>query len=117
METESDIVPWRSIRWRDRPWAVYTIVRQLQPNAYSLTIYDEIERRHQKDVSLGWLYTTLERLETEGYLRSERKFVADAEIHAARGGRPARFYYPTGKRRPESRRNTTIDWEGAFQPA
>lgn len=115
--TDSDIVPWRTIRWADRPWAVYTIVRQLQPNAYSLSIYDEIERRHQKDVSLGWLYTTLDRLEKEGYLRSERRYMTDPEAHAARGGRPARFWYPTGKRRPQPQDSTAPDWDLGLQPA
>jgi short subunit dehydrogenase-like uncharacterized protein len=96
---------------------VYAIVRQLQPTAYGAVIQEEIEQRHQKDVSAGWLYTTLDRLEQGGYLRSELKEMTDPLVRAARGGRVARFWYPTAKRRPEPQSSAVSDWDDGLQPA
>jgi hypothetical protein len=115
--TETIDTPWRQIPRRDRPWVVYTIVRQIQPNAYPFPIGNEIEKRHGHEVSLGWLHVTLDRLEKEGYLRSERRYVTDPRAHAARGGRAARFYYPTGKRRPDSAVRHGIPLLGNWQTA
>ena len=110
--TEADIVPWHSIPSAERPWAVYAVVRQLQPNAFGATIQEEIERRHQKDVSAGWLYTTLDRLQTDGYLRCERK----EEGLRTRGGRARIYWYPTGKPRLEEP-HAAADWDQGVQPA
>ena len=57
------------------------------PDAYGASIRQEIERRTGRQPSAGAVYTTLERLETKGLLRS---WVG--EPTAQRGGRRRKFY-------------------------
>ena len=58
-------------------------------NAYGVTIHEEVEQLvpASREVSLGSVYTTLERLEQKGYLQSWF-----GEPTAERGGRAKRFY-------------------------
>ncbi|HLQ24959.1 MAG TPA: helix-turn-helix transcriptional regulator [Acidiferrobacterales bacterium] len=60
---------------------------RLRNNAYGMTIRQEIEERAGRVVSIGAVYTTLERLEEKG-LVSSRKGEATAE----RGGRAKRYF-------------------------
>jgi DNA-binding PadR family transcriptional regulator len=60
---------------------------RLGEQAYGVTIRQEIERRTGRDVSIGSVYTTLDRLERKGYLRSW-KGVPTPE----RGGRRKKHY-------------------------
>jgi hypothetical protein len=113
----NDTTLWRKIPWIERPWIVYLIVRDIQPDATSLAIRAEIERRHGYRVSLGWLYDKLENFEKTGYLRVEKRNVSDPQTHLDRGGRPAWFYFPTSKRRPDkavkSIPTSVGDWQAA----
>lgn len=63
-----------------------TLVR-LRENAYGTTIRREITERTGRDVSVGAVYTTLERLERKGYVSSRM-----GEPTAERGGRAKRYF-------------------------
>jgi len=60
---------------------------RLKDNAYGVTIRRELIERTGRDVSIGAVYTTLERLEGKGYVSSR---VGDATPQ--RGGRAKRFF-------------------------
>ena len=60
---------------------------RLGKNAYGVPIRHEIEHRTKRDVSVGALYSTLDRLEEKGYVASWF-----AEPTAERGGRSKRFF-------------------------
>lgn len=60
---------------------------RLGKNAYGVPIRQEIEQRAKRPVTIGALYSTLDRLEAKGYIRSWF-----AEPTAERGGRAKRFF-------------------------
>ena len=60
---------------------------RLKDNAYGMTVRREIEERTGRDISIGAVYATLERLEGKGYLRS-----FTGEPTAERGGRAKRLF-------------------------
>lgn len=62
-------------------------VLRLSDDAYGAAIRQEIELRSGRDVSINAVYTTLDRLETKGLLRS---WVG--EPTPQRGGRRRKFY-------------------------
>jgi PadR family transcriptional regulator, regulatory protein PadR len=43
---------------------------RLEDRAYGVTVRQEIELRTQREVSIGAVYATLDRLESEGYVKS-----------------------------------------------
>jgi PadR family transcriptional regulator, regulatory protein PadR len=65
---------------------------RLEDRAYGVTVRQEIESRTQREVSIGAVYATLERLETKGYVRSHQ-----GEPTPERGGRSKRFFRVTAK--------------------
>jgi PadR family transcriptional regulator PadR len=60
---------------------------RLGKNAYGVPIRQEIEQRTKRSVTIGALYSTLDRLEAKGYVRSWF-----AEPTAERGGRSKRYF-------------------------
>lgn len=60
---------------------------RLRDHAYGMRIRQEIEKRTGRDVSIGSVYTTLERLEAKGYVSSWM-----GEPTAERGGRAKRYF-------------------------
>lgn len=60
---------------------------RLRDQAYGMRIRQEIEKRTGRDVSIGAIYTTLERLESKGYVSSWL-----GEPTAERGGRAKRMF-------------------------
>jgi DNA-binding PadR family transcriptional regulator len=72
---------------------LFGVVR-LKNDAYGAAIRQEIHERSGRDVSINAVYTTLERLETKGFVRS---WTGDATPQ--RGGRRRKFYAlkPAGK--------------------
>ncbi|MEO8027222.1 MAG: helix-turn-helix transcriptional regulator [Bryobacteraceae bacterium] len=60
---------------------------RLGKNAYGVPIRHEIELRTKRDVSVGALYSTLDRLEAKGYVAS---WFADPTTQ--RGGRAKRYF-------------------------
>jgi DNA-binding PadR family transcriptional regulator len=61
-------------------------VLRLKDEAYGVRIHFEIEQRARRKVSLGALYTTLDRLEAKGYVSSRV-----GESTPERGGRAKKF--------------------------
>lgn len=74
---------------------VLLAVARLGEDAYGVTVRREIERRTGRDLSIGAVYATLERLEVKGYVSS-----SVGEPTAERGGRAKRHFRltPAGKR-------------------
>jgi DNA-binding PadR family transcriptional regulator len=62
-------------------------VMRLEDGAYGAAIRQEIHARSGRDVSIGAVYTTLDRLERKGLLKSWI-----GEPTAQRGGRRRKFY-------------------------
>src|SRR5271156_1961001 len=65
---------------------------RLEDRAYGVTVRQEIELRTQREVSIGAVYATLDRLETKGYVKSHR-----GDPTPERGGRSKRFFRVTPK--------------------
>jgi DNA-binding PadR family transcriptional regulator len=63
---------------------------RLEDRAYGVSVRQEIERRTRREVSIGAVYATLDRLETKGYVTSS---VGDPTPE--RGGRSKRFFRVT----------------------
>jgi PadR family transcriptional regulator PadR len=65
---------------------------RLEDRAYGVTVRQEIEFRTNREVSIGAVYATLNRLETKGYVKSRR-----GDPTPERGGRSKRFFRVTAK--------------------
>ena len=63
---------------------------RLQDKAYGVTVRQEIELRTRREVSIGAVYATLDRLETKGYIKSYH-----GDPSPERGGRSKRFFQVT----------------------
>src|ERR1017187_10561288 len=63
---------------------------RLEDRAYGVTVRQEIELRTRREVSIGAVYATLDRLETKGYVKSHR-----GDPTPERGGRSKRFFRVT----------------------
>jgi len=66
---------------------VLLAILRLDDNAYGVPIRREIEKRAGRKVTVGALYSTLDRLEAKGYINS---WFADPT--AERGGRSRRYF-------------------------
>lgn len=69
---------------------VVLALMHLGEKAYGVTVRQEIAMRIGRDVSVGAIYATLDRLETKGYVTSRL-----GEPTAERGGRAKRFFHVT----------------------
>jgi PadR family transcriptional regulator PadR len=65
---------------------------RLSDRAYGVTVRQEIEARISREVSIGAVYATLDRLEAKGYVKSQI-----GEPTPERGGRSKRFFHVTAK--------------------
>jgi PadR family transcriptional regulator PadR len=65
---------------------------RLADRAYGVTVRREIEFRIKREVSIGAIYATLDRLEAKGYVKSRL-----GEPTPERGGRSKRFFRVTPK--------------------
>lgn len=65
---------------------------RLGDGAYGVRVRQEIERRTGREVSIGAIYATLDRLEEKGYVKSRY-----GDPTPERGGRSKRFFRVTGK--------------------
>jgi PadR family transcriptional regulator, regulatory protein PadR len=63
---------------------------RLEDRAYGVTVRQEIEQRTRREVSIGAVYATLDRLEAKGYVTS---YLGDPTPE--RGGRSKRFFRVT----------------------
>lgn len=85
-------------------------VTRLDNCGYGMTLRQEIEERTDRDVSIGALYATLERLEKKGLVSSSQ-----GESTASRGGRAKRFFAITERGLEALRRSRQLldsMWEG-----
>jgi len=67
-------------------------VLRLGDDAYGVTVRREIESRTRRDVSIGAVYATLDRLEDKGLIKSQL-----GDPTPERGGRSKRFFEVTAK--------------------
>lgn len=65
---------------------------RLSDRAYGVTIRKEIELRTEREVSVGAIYATLDRLESKGLVKSHL-----GEPTPERGGRSKRFFRVTAR--------------------
>lgn len=65
---------------------------RLEDRAYGVTVRQEIELRTKREVSLGAVYATLDRLEIKRYVRSRC-----GDPTPERGGRSKRFFEVTAE--------------------
>ena len=63
---------------------------RLDDRAYGVTVRQEIELRTRREVSIGAVYATLDRLENKGFVKSFR-----GDPTPERGGRSKRFFRVT----------------------
>jgi PadR family transcriptional regulator, regulatory protein PadR len=75
--------------------AVLRAIFDLQGRGYALTIADQVGEFLGRQVSLGAIYATTDRLERKGLIKSEL-----GEATPERGGKPKRYYEikETGRR-------------------
>jgi DNA-binding PadR family transcriptional regulator len=71
---------------------VVLALMRLADRAYGVTVRQEIELRTKREVSIGAIYATLDRLEAKGYVRSSL-----GDPTPERGGRSKRFFHVTAK--------------------
>ena len=86
-----------------------TLVR-LGDDAYGMSVRASIHELISRDVSIGAIYTTLERLQNKGYVKSKM-----GEATAKRGGRAKKYFIVTGSGRRalnQFRANLEILWQG-----
>lgn len=79
-------------------------------DAYGVPICREIEAQTGRDVVLGSVYATLERLEQKGFVASEL-----GDPTPERGGRAKRYFHVTStgvKAVREAKQNLTRLWQG-----
>ena len=65
---------------------------RLKEEAYGVTVRQEIQLRTNREVSIGAVYATLDRLEAKGYVKSHR-----GDPTPERGGRSKRFFRVTAE--------------------
>jgi PadR family transcriptional regulator PadR len=70
---------------------VLLAVLRLAENAYGATIRQTVAEATERDVSIGAVYATLDRLERKGYLKSWQ-----GEATPERGGRAKRYFRVEG---------------------
>jgi DNA-binding PadR family transcriptional regulator len=77
---------------------VLLAVARCEPEAYGMRIRQEIEAQTQRNVAIGAVYASLERLEDKGYIKPSRP-----PAHALRDPRARRFFTvtPAGVRAAE----------------
>lgn len=94
---------------------VLLAVLRLRDNAYGMTVRREIVERTGRDVAIGAVYATLDRLEAKGFTRSKA-----GEATADRGGRAKRFFTVTAQGQRalnEAREQLDALWDGVMVPA
>jgi PadR family transcriptional regulator PadR len=79
-------------------------------DAYGVTVRRELAERTGSDVTMGAVYSTLDRLQEKGFVT-----VTEGERHESRRGRPRRYYalLPAGvSALDETRRIRASMWRG-----
>lgn len=76
---------------------------RLGDQAYGVAIINEIETRTGREVSVGALYSTLNRMEKKGYVQSSL-----GETSAVRGGRAKRYFEVTKEGQLQVERSSEV---------
>ena len=87
---------------------------RLGPDAYGVTIAQELEEQTGREVVIASVYATLDRLQERGLVTSTL-----GESTPERGGRAKRYFRVTGaglKEVREARRSLMNLWEGLPEP-
>ena len=71
---------------------VMLAILRKQPDAYGVSLYEELESRLGKAVPMATIYATLDALEKKGFVKSKK-----GEATAERGGRAKMFFEITGR--------------------
>lgn len=71
---------------------VLLAIMSLDDNAYGVTVREKLKKLVDRDVSVGALYATAERLQKKGLLRSHK-----AGATAERGGKAKRYFQVTAE--------------------
>lgn len=71
---------------------VMLAILRKQPDAYGVSLYEELESRLNKAVPMATIYATLETLEKKGFVKSRQ-----GQATAERGGRAKMFFEITGR--------------------
>jgi len=90
--------------------AALLAVAHLENDAYGLAVRRELSARIGRDYSVGAVYTTLQRLEDKGFLKSRT-----GAALPIRGGRARRHFVLTGagtRALRDARRNAVALWAG-----
>jgi DNA-binding PadR family transcriptional regulator len=93
---------------------VLLAIVRIGPDAYGVSIVDELRRHTRRPILLPSVYLALRRLQAKGCIRSRL-----GEPEARRGGRARRHFAATAyglKVLRESRRTLTSLWAGLPQP-
>ncbi|MEZ5492303.1 MAG: PadR family transcriptional regulator [Gammaproteobacteria bacterium] len=86
-----------------------TLIR-LGDDAYGMSVRATIHELIGRDISIGAIYTTLDRLQEKGFVKSRK-----GESTARRGGRAKKYFAVTDSGRralKEVRSNLEVLWEG-----
>jgi PadR family transcriptional regulator, regulatory protein PadR len=84
-------------------------ILQLKDNAYGVSIRAQLKKAIDRDVSLGAIYSTIERLENKGLIQSKK-----SEALPERGGKPKRLVKVTSsghKELIETKKRIDTMWE------
>lgn len=92
---------------------VLLAIVHVAPDAYGVTIRQEIEARTGRSVAAGALYTAFDRLERKGFIRS-----ANSRPTPERGGRSKRYVTitPSGVAALERSRETMLRMWAGLKP-
>ncbi|MFT6249382.1 MAG: PadR family transcriptional regulator PadR [Francisellaceae bacterium] len=88
---------------------VLLCILQLKGEAYGVTIRAQFKKTIDRDVSLGAIYSTFERLEKKGLIQSRK-----SEALPERGGKPKRLVKVTSIGKEEllaTKKRTDIMWK------
>lgn len=77
---------------RDREQLILLAILRQFPNAYGVSIREEIKSRAGKDYSYGSIYAVLEKLEDAGFVEAR-----EGEPTPSRGGRRKQYFTITGR--------------------
>lgn len=86
-----------------------TLLR-LGKDAYGMSVRSSIHESIKRDISIGAIYTTLDRLQDKGYVKSRL-----GEATSKRGGRAKKYFEVTAQGRralKEVRENLEVLWQG-----
>ncbi len=90
--------------------AVLLAVARLGQGTYGLEVRRELAERSNRDYAIGAIYTTMQRLEDKGFLKSRL-----SDPQPVRGGRSRRLFTLTGagqRALRDAERNAATMWSG-----